>query len=87
MTRRKPAPGGAEHPIIAALFRQLPAPGSVWPYPGRQNWLSAMQAAFNLIYVPPMAPTYDVGVGGPDYVPPAVPPGGIPLSGGVGDDE
>jgi hypothetical protein len=38
------------HPILAALFRELPPVGSEWPVEDRVRWMRAATAAVDLIY-------------------------------------
>lgn len=45
-------PVGAE-PLIVGLIEQLPEPGAVFPDASRNEWVQALQAIFNLIYVRP----------------------------------
>lgn len=38
------------HPILMALFRELPPAGSNWPKEDRVRWLRAASAAVDYIY-------------------------------------
>lgn len=38
------------HPLVAALLRTLPEPGSVWPKDKRQHWLATCDHILALIY-------------------------------------
>jgi len=38
------------HPILAALFRELPPVGSEWPAEERVRWLRALAAAADWVY-------------------------------------
>jgi hypothetical protein len=39
-----------EHPLIAALFDQLPEARSIWPITERQKWLLAAEGILRLLY-------------------------------------
>lgn len=41
-----------DDPLMAALIKKIPPPGSAWPLDQRALWISACEAAFNLIYGP-----------------------------------
>jgi hypothetical protein len=49
MSRPK-KPTAANHPLIAALFQELPTPGTVWPYQKRVQWTNALQTIFSIVY-------------------------------------
>lgn len=38
------------HPVLVALFRELPPVGSAWRAEDRARWLRALAAAADLIY-------------------------------------
>ncbi len=49
MSRPK-KPTAANHPLIAALFQELPTPGTEWPHQKRLHWTHALQTIFNVVY-------------------------------------
>ncbi len=51
MSRPK-KPTAANHPLIAALFQELPTPGVQWDYQTRQSWLGLLSGIFDVIYSP-----------------------------------
>ena len=44
------ADGYQRHPLLAALLRHLPPPGTPWSPDRRQKWLAALDASIRLIY-------------------------------------
>lgn len=38
------------HPLIEALFQELPPAGSEWPQADRARWLEACEAVLRLVY-------------------------------------
>jgi hypothetical protein len=49
---------GDAHPLLVALMRHLPPPGTPWSSDRRRRWLAALDASVRLIYdVVPELPT------------------------------